>query len=142
MRSVGAMTVWTVAVGTVTVVAWSVVPPSESSAASATSESTSSEVVEHSLEILRNIFALLSRLLGWFLFRLLLRLLCLIFVDTCDDGCWSIFWSNNLDEWVLMTESLFADITVVKVLADAALVSNSNDRMYTTTITSDVSMNV
>lgn len=41
-----------------------------------------------------------------------------------------------------MTKSLFADLTVIKVLADAALVSDTYDRMNTTSIAFNIAVSI
>jgi hypothetical protein len=48
-------------------------------------------------------------------------------VHSCEDGIRSIFRSQNLNEGMLVAESLFTDLTVVKVPAHAALVSDASD---------------
>jgi hypothetical protein len=46
----------------------------------------------------------------------------------------------NFNEGMFMTDSVFTDFTVVEILADAALVSHTDDWSYTAAITSNIYM--
>jgi len=63
-----------------------------------------------------------------------------VFIDNGDDGLWSLFWIGDLQESVLMAFSFFTSGTVVEVLANAALVPDSEDRGHPAAITLDSHM--
>lgn len=54
--------------------------------------------------------------------------------NACNDRGRSILRSEDLDEGVFVSYSLFADFAVVKVLADYALVSDSDNGTHATTV--------
>jgi phosphopantetheine adenylyltransferase len=64
----------------------------------------------------------------------------LIFVNDCTDEGWSLLRVIDLDERMLMVESILTEFTEVKVIAHDTLVSHTNDWAYTTSITSNISM--
>jgi len=63
-----------------------------------------------------------------------------IVIDSSQDSLWHIFGIQDLDERMLVIESLFAYFTVVKVLTDAALVSDTEDGADSASITSNIQM--
>lgn len=64
-----------------------------------------------------------------------------IFIDHSEHSLWNLLWLVNLKEGMLVSSSLFAHCAKVKVLADAALVSDSSDWTLVASITDDVLMN-
>lgn len=58
-----------------------------------------------------------------------------VVIDTSDDADGLVLWLHYLNERMLMLESFFAHLTVVKVLADAALVADASDGSDATTVT-------
>lgn len=59
----------------------------------------------------------------------------LVIIDSCQDHLRFILWSQNLNERVFMSKSFFTHLTVVKVLADAAFISDARDRTDPTAVT-------
>lgn len=64
-----------------------------------------------------------------------------IFIDHSEHSLWNLLWLVNLKEGMLVSSSLLAHSAKVKVLADAALVSDSSDWTLVASITDDVLMN-
>jgi len=59
-------------------------------------------------------------------------------IDDSEHGLWSLFSLVDLEECVFVSSSLFAHGTVVKVLSDTALVSDSDNWVDIAAITSDI----
>lgn len=62
------------------------------------------------------------------------------FKNTSDDSSRDIFRLLDLNERMLVANSLLTDFTVVKVFADAALVSDSDDWAHTASVANNVNM--
>jgi len=62
----------------------------------------------------------------------------LIFVNNCKDCNWSLRWIVDLQECVRVLSSFLTGGAEIKILADTALVSRSNDWGHTATIAFDV----
>lgn len=91
---------------------------------------TTSEVINEVVDEVRNFLLLIG-----FLLTVRILLLLFIFIDSSDDGLGSIFRFLDLNEGVLVTNSFLTDFTEIEVLADAALVSHTNDWCASATIT-------
>lgn len=67
---------------------------------------------------------------GWILVDVLLNISLSIWhllIDDAKNGLWSLLWLVDLQEWMVMLSSLLAVGAEVEVLADATLVSGTND---------------
>lgn len=90
--------------------------------------SPSSSMIHHIVNHLRNIFRCIS---FWNI---------LILMNSSNDSFGSIFRFVYFDERMFMIYSLFADFTEVKILANAAFVSNTNDWACSTAVASHILM--
>lgn len=61
-----------------------------------------------------------------------------VFVNDGKHALWNLLWLVDLQEWVFVTSSLLAHGAEIKVLADTALVSDTNQRLETTAVASNV----
>lgn len=76
----------------------------------------------------------------WHFLIFLISFLAHFFMDSCEDSSWNVFRLYNFNEGVLMLNTVFADFTEVEVLANRALVSNTDDWRDSAAITSDIQM--
>jgi hypothetical protein len=62
----------------------------------------------------------------------------LILVENGDHDIWSTSYLTDLQEWVLVTQTLFAGCAVVEIFTHAAFVANAFDGSFSTSVTLNV----
>lgn len=122
------------------------VSSSKPSFAATSSSSKSSEILLLLIKELLENLRYISRCLLLLLLLILLNILILggrgelILIKTSNNSLRCIFRSLNFDKWMFMANSLFADFTIIEILADATFVSYTNYRTYSTSVTSNIVM--
>jgi len=74
---------------------------------------------------------------GWILIDILLNIglsIWHVLIDNSQNCLWSLLWIVNLQEWVIMLSLLLTVLAEVKVLANAALVSGTDNWGFSTAI--------
>ena len=63
-------------------------------------------------------------------------------INSSQNYFWDKIWPCNFNKWMLVSEAVFTDLAIIKVMTYRAFVSNTKNRTCSASIASNVLMSV